>query len=229
MAASGNALLDRLPGDDRARLAPLLTRMSLGHETLVEPTARIRYAYFPVRGLISIMAPLEDGRSILVATVGSEGMAGLTLLFGSSTARHGIVSEIAGESLLLAASAFAEEVGRGGALRTELERYSLVLMAQIAQTAACNAAHVMRQRLAHLLLLCHDGAQVDTFGMTQEFLAGMLGVQRPGISHTADTLRAEGLIAYRRGTIQVLDRRALESASCECYAVGQAEYGRILG
>jgi hypothetical protein len=95
------------------------------------------------------MAPLEDGRSILVATVGSEGMAGLTLLFGSSTARHGIVSEIAGESLLLAASAFAEEVGRGGALRTELERYSLVLMAQIAQTAACNAAHVMRQRLAH--------------------------------------------------------------------------------
>ena len=229
VALAGNRLLERLPLVDRSRLGARLTRVTLGHGTLAEPTTRLGHAYFPIRGLISIMAPLEDGRAIEVATIGPEGMAGVGVVLGASRVRHGIVSQIAGESLVVTALALTDELDRSAALRSLLELYTVVYLAQLAQTAACNAAHAMRQRLVHLLLLCHDAALADTFATTQEFLAGMLGVQRPGVSLIAEALRREGTIAYKRGTVRVLDRQALESASCECYAAGRAEYDRILG
>ena len=122
----GNRLLESLPREDRTRLEARLTRVTLGHGTLAEPTTRLGHAYFPIRGLISIMAPLEDGRAIEVATIVPEGMAGIGVVLGASRVRHAIVSQIAGESLVVTAAALTDELDRSAALRSLLELYSVV-------------------------------------------------------------------------------------------------------
>jgi CRP-like cAMP-binding protein len=223
-----NELLDRLPRADAARIKGRSQRVRLEQQDLYAADSRLRHVYFPLRGLISVVAELEDGRAIEVAAVGPEGMAGIGLFHGTPVTRYATVSQLAGESLVLAAEAFLDEAGSCDAFSATLGLYSVAFMGQLAQTAACNAAHDMRHRIARLLLVCHDAARDDRFGITQEFLARMLGVQRPRVSLIAEALRREGTIAYRRGAIRVLDRRALESASCECYAATRSEYRRLL-
>jgi CRP-like cAMP-binding protein len=223
-----NRLLAMLPVEERARISRRSELVTLGHDVLQRADVDIRYVYFPTRGLFSVMAELEDGKALEVATIGPEGMAGIALFLGTTTAHHAVVSQLAGESLMLTAAAFAEEVDSSRTLRDILARYSAAYIALLSQTAACNGAHQVRQRLARLLLTCNDGSRADRFAITQEFLAGMLGVQRPGVSLIAEALQREGLIAYRRGNVQVLDRQGLERASCECYASVRMEFDRLL-
>jgi CRP-like cAMP-binding protein len=223
-----NDLLERLPPADGARIKRRADRVRLEQQDLYAADARLRHVYFPVRGLISVIAELEDGRGIEVAAVGPEGMAGIALFHGTPVAPYATISQLAGESLVLPADVFLDEVRSCESLRATLSLYSVAYMGQLAQTAACNAAHDMRHRIARLLLICHDAARDDGFGITQEFLARMLGVQRPRVSIIAEALRREGAIAYRRGAVRVLDRRALESASCECYAATRTEFRRLL-
>jgi CRP-like cAMP-binding protein len=223
-----NGLLELLPPEDRRRILSRGDRVMLGHEVLHRPDARMRHVYFPLRGLLTLMAEFEDGRAVEVATVGPEGMAGLPLVLGAMTTRYSTVSQLAGESLVLTVDVLREEIERCAALRNVLGLYSMAFIALLAQTGACSATHDMRHRLARLLLTCHDAARNDNFLITQEFLAGMLGVQRPGVSLIAEALRREGTITYRRGMVQVVDRQALESASCECYGAIRGEYRRLL-
>jgi CRP-like cAMP-binding protein len=223
-----NDLLERLPPADSSRIQRRAERVRLERQDLYPAEARLRHVYFPIRGLISVMAELEDGRAIEVATVGPEGMSGIGLFHGTAIAHYATVWQLAGESLVLTAEAFADEVGSCDPLRRTLGLYSVAMMGQLAQTAACNAVHSVRHRVARLLLTCHDAAREDAFAITQEFIASMLGVQRPGVSLIAEALRREGAIEYRRGKIRILDRRALESASCECYGAIRIEYHRLL-
>jgi CRP-like cAMP-binding protein len=225
---SVNGLLERLPAEDRGRIERRADRVTLGHQVLQPADARVRRAYFPISGLLTVMTEFEDGRALEVATVGPEGMAGLPLFLGATVTRNSTMSQLAGESLVLDAEALRDELDRSEMFRTVMGLYSLAFIGLLAQSAACAGAHSVRQRLARLLLTCHDASRGDGFATTQEFLAGMLGVQRPGVSLIAEAMRREGSITYRRGNIRILDRRALESASCECYGANLAEYHRLL-
>jgi CRP-like cAMP-binding protein len=228
LGPSANGLLERLPNDDRVRIERRADHVTLGHQVLQQADTKVRRAYFPVRGLLTVMTEFEDGRALEVATVGPEGMAGLPLFLGATVTRNSTMSQLAGESLVLDADALREELERSETFRTVMGLYSLAFIGLLAQSAACAGAHSVRQRLSRLLLTCHDASRADGFAITQEFLAGMLGVQRPGVSLVAEGLRRDGAISYRRGHIRVVERRTLESAACECYGANLAEYNRLL-
>ena len=219
-AGSQNGLLSALPAEDYKRIAPSLEVVPLKlKEILHKPGSPVEHVYFPGGGFCSIVTVLEDGSMVEVATVGREGMVGLAAL---SDGRQGASSAVmvqgeAETSYRMAASAFRREMDRQGAFHGLLHRYTQAHMGFIMQSTACNAMHSVEQRLARWLLLAHDRMARDEFPLTQEFVAMMLGAARPTVTVVAGTLQKAGLITYRRGKVTIVDRKKLESASCECY------------
>jgi CRP-like cAMP-binding protein len=225
----GNWLLARLPKEDRQRIDRRLDRVPLSsHQVLYATDSLIRRVYFPTRGLISIVAEFENGRVLEVATVGREGMLGISVFLDDYSSRQLAVGQIAGECLSMTAAAFDDSLTESIALRSVVKRYGNAYMSVLAHTAACNGAHRTAQRLARWLLTCQDAAESDDFAITQEYLANTLGVQRPAVSLVAEQLRAEGIILYRRGHIHVLDRASLKRHACECYGRIREEYDELL-
>jgi CRP-like cAMP-binding protein len=224
-----NRVLAELPAADKSRLAEHLEPYELVHEVLAPPGGTIDHVWFPSYGLISVVAALQDGRRAEIATVSSEGMAGLALFLGSARSTYEIVSQIRGTGLRMTAAAFREEVRRSPALQARLLRYTEARIAMLGQTAACNAAHRMRNRLARWLLISHDSVDGDTFVLTHEFLSHMLAAERPTVTLAAGNLQKGGSITYRRGAVRVLDRAKLEKAACECYATVRGEVDRLMG
>ncbi|HLZ47514.1 MAG TPA: Crp/Fnr family transcriptional regulator [Candidatus Limnocylindria bacterium] len=227
-ALAGNLVLGPLPEPDRTRLARRLVPYRTDHEVLVAAGGTIGHAWFPTSGLISVVAALRDGKRAEIATVGREGMAGLPLFLGSRTSLYEIVAQVSGEGFSLPADEFVEEVGRTPALRERLLRYSEARMAMLGQTAACNAAHPIRSRLARWLLISHDSVEGDTFELTHEFLSTMLGAERPTVTVAAGVLQKTGAITYKRGAVNVLDRAKLEKGACECYGIVRREIDRLM-
>ena len=225
---SQNRVLAPLPEPDRVRLAARLEPYRSDHQILVVAGGVIEHVYFPSRGLISVIAALKRGARTEVATVGREGLAGLPLFLGSRTSLYEIVSQVAGHGLRMPARAFSEEVERSVALRARLLRYTEASIAMLGQTAACNSAHRIRQRLARWLLISHDAVDGDEFVLTHEFLSNMLGAERPTVTLAAQALQKSGLITYRRGSVRIKDRARLERAVCECYAVVRGEIDRLM-
>jgi CRP-like cAMP-binding protein len=225
-----NRLLDLLPDGERVRLEDATERIPLvAHEMLHPPGTPMRHVYFPLWGVVSLMTPLQNGEAIETATIGSEGMVGIHAFLGGGTIGNAqAMSQVRGEALRMNADHFRAEVAGDGKLRPLMFAYTQALITQISQGVACNAAHNIHERCARWLLETHDRAGADRFELTQEFLADMLGVRRPSVTVAARTLQNAGIIAYRRGEITVLDRRALEEASCECYQVIEDEYRRLV-
>ena len=217
-----NLLLATLPPEDQTRIARQLEVVPLRvKELLHKPGELIDYVYFPTSGFCSIVTVLEDGSMIEAATVGREGMVGLSATVDenrSSTAAMAQSDETTGYRMK--ADAFREEMDRCSAFHTVINRYSQALMAFIMQSAACNAAHSIEQRFARWLLVAHDRMGEGEFLLTQEFIAMMLGASRSTVTTIAGEFQAAGLISYRRGKVTILDRAALEDASCECYKAG---------
>jgi CRP-like cAMP-binding protein len=200
------------------------------HDMLQAVGRPMRKAYFPLSGVISLMTPLGDGSAIETATVGNEGMVGVHAFLGGGALGNGLaMAQIAGEALAIDVDTFRAEVEEDGKLASLMRAYTQALFAQISQAVACNSAHEIQQRAAKWLLETHDRVPDDTYVLTQEFLADMLGVTRPSVTVAARTLQEAGLIRYRRGQITVLDRNGLEEASCECYASVRREYDRLVG
>jgi CRP-like cAMP-binding protein len=214
-----NLLLAALPKADRERLVPTLEIVALKLKDLLhKPGEPIQYVYFPGGGFCSMVTVLEDGGMVEVATVGREGMLGVTALLdgGSPTA----ASMVQGETDIcyrMTAVAYRREMDRRGAFYELLSRYAQALVGFIMQSTACNAVHSIEQRLARWLLMAQDRMGSNEFPLTQEFVAMMLGATRPTVTVVAGTLQQAGLITYHRGRVTVLDREKLESASCECY------------
>lgn len=232
VARSGNNLLDLLPDNERARVMSRMRPKALRpHDVLVEAGERPRHVYFPQMGMISLMTPLMKGLEIETATVGNEGMVGVPVFLGGGALGNlKAMGQIQGEMLVMDVDAFrAEADSGGGKLHSVMLAYTQALLSQISQGVACNGGHEIRQRTARWLLQTQDRAQAESFGLTQEFLADMLGVTRPSVSAAAHGLQAEGMIRYSRGSITVLDRGALERVSCECYQATRDEYRRLLG
>ncbi|MEJ8822535.1 Crp/Fnr family transcriptional regulator [Variovorax humicola] len=229
MATAENHLIELLPGADRKRLLAVCEAVELVlGDVVYESGAQTRFAWFPVDGFVSLVARIDSHPGLEVGMVGREGMLGVHLALGvSTTPLHGLVQG-PGMAWRITAVNFRRELAQSPALRRELARYTHVLMTQLAASAACLRFHLIGPRLARWLLMSQDRAHADSFGMTQEFLAYMLGVRRVGITAAAGDLQRKGLIEYRRGNLRVLDREGLEAMACACYAADRKVYAELL-
>ena len=227
---SVNRLLAALPPDEAAHLLPQLVPVSLRHaERLYAAGELIPHVYFPTTALVSLMIVMEDGKEVEMAAVGREGMAGLPVALGSDTDGHVAITQIPGEALRLGAGAFRAALMEMPGLQRLLSRYALTLLTQAGQAAACNGLHAIAERCARWLLEAHDRVGADTFLLTQDFLAAMLGVRRPSVTIAAGMLQQAGLITYHRGRVTILDREGLEASACECYRAIMEETDRLIG
>ncbi|MGZ9006298.1 MAG: Crp/Fnr family transcriptional regulator, partial [Burkholderiales bacterium] len=220
-----NTLLADMTSVRRSALLKLLTptALTLG-DVLYEAQATIRYIYFPVDCLVSLLAPQADHRPLEVAVVGSEGLVGVPLALGMRTSLVKAVVQASGSALRMTAQAFIDELPRQASLHRDIDRYIHSLIAQVTQTAACNAFHSVEARCARWLLMARDRMQTDEIELTQESLAQILGVRRVGVTVAAGNLQRLGIIEYSRGRIVILDRRRLVEAACECYGVVSKVY-----
>jgi len=227
---SQNHLLGALGEEEARELEPWLERVSLPRgEVLARAGQPVEHAYFPLSGMISVVALLSEGLGAEVATVGNEGMMGLPILFGSGNSPFHVMAQLSGEAMRIRAARLEVAVAAGGSLNGLLRTYSQAFFVQTAQNAACNSLHPISRRGARWLLATHDRAEGDSFHLTQEFLAFMLGVARQSVGIAVGGLQDRGLIEYHRGDMQIIDRQGLEAASCECYEIVRAEFSRLLG
>ena len=225
-----NRILAALPPEEMDALRPLLETVKLSYrQDLYEAGRPVEHLYFPHRGVLSMVTPMPDGSAVEVATIGPEGMAGIPVFLGAEQMASKVFVQVPGEGARIEANAFRGIIGRSPTLHRLLLRYTLALMNQMAQNAACNRLHAVEERCARWLLMTQDRVHEATFPLTQEFLAEMLGVRRPTVSIAAGILAKAGLISYVRGQITILDRSGLEAASCECYRIIAAEFERLVG
>lgn len=226
-----NHLLGMLDAPTLEALAGELTLVRLDlRDQLLEEGKPIRYAWFPVEGVMSMIAAMEDARlSVEVGTVGNEGMVGLPLFLGTERAPGECFAQVPGSALRMPAAAFRRAVAQLPALGRVLHRYTHALMVQMSQSVACNRVHGPLERCARWLLMTRDRVAGDTFGLTQEFLGQMLGERRPTVSRVASQLQDRGMIRYSRGQITILDRARLEQVCCPCYQFIRDEYAGMLG
>jgi CRP-like cAMP-binding protein len=220
-----NAILAQLPEREFVRLSDQAQILDAQvREQLYRPGEPITEVMFPLTSVYSLVATADRRVLVEVATIGREGMAGLPLFLGATSSPQAAFCQVAGRAVRLSAVALREILGDDGVLHRVLNRFTQATMVQISQNVVCNATHTTSQRAARWLLTTQDRVGRDEFDLTQEFLAQMLGVQRPTVSETARRLHTDGLISYRRGTLTILDRQGLERIACTCYGIVHAEF-----
>jgi CRP-like cAMP-binding protein len=215
-----NDLLAAMPRLEFERLRPHLELVNLPHgRVLTEAGDTVRHTYFITSGMISLLAITKEGQTIEVAMVGREGVVGMSSVLRTKTTSLRAKVQIATVAWRIRAEAIRAEVKHCGSLHEMLGCYTHTLVTQIARSVACNLFHPTEQRLARWLLLAHDCAREDSFGLTHEDISEMLGVSRSSVSTAAGALQRGGMISYVCGRISILDRQKLEGAACECYRV----------
>jgi CRP-like cAMP-binding protein len=224
-----NRLLVALPKDEYDRLLPHLEKVSLPlKDILYEADGPISHVFFPIHGVVSLVI-MDNGFTLEVGIIGNEGLVGSLVFLGADKSPTRAIAQIPGEALRMEVKVFQREIKREGALHGLVQRFTQAMINQISQSIVCNHRHSVAKRMCRWLLMSHDRVGADEFLLTHEFLAQMLGVRRPTVTAVACTLHKAGLISYHRGTITVLDRKGLETASCKCYEVVSKELGRLLG
>jgi CRP-like cAMP-binding protein len=232
-AAAGrpkNRLLAALSADDFRRVVPYLTTVPIRlGQVLFKAGEPLRDVYFPNGGVAAITTTLLDGTTMEAATVGHEGMVGIEAFLTANAIAPGdaVIQVPDTNAEKMRVEDFRRETAAPGAFHDLIARYTQVVIAQMMQTAACTAMHDVRQRCARWLLMTHDRMQEHAFQLSQEALAGMLGVQRPTVSVVAGALQEEGLIQYAYGHVTVLNRDGLEATACECYPLSRAHFDRL--
>jgi hypothetical protein len=224
-----NRLLACLPADDFARIKPLLTTIPTSVKQIFhragEPVANV---FFLNGGVGSVTATTREGGMVEVATVGDEGLIGISAYFGEHASQGETMMQVPDtDAEMMSAADFSAETARRGALYECVGRYSHGLMGLMMQSTACMALHPVQERCARWLLMTHDRVRADQFSLSHEFLAMMLGSSRPTVSIIAGTLQAAGLIRYRHGRITIADRHGLEDAACECYGIVRKNFDRL--
>ena len=223
-----NHLLRRLAAADFSRFEPQLkkTRMEQG-AILHAAGGAIDQVYFPISGMVSMLTILRSGQAIEIGVVGREGVVGASISAEGSRSFAQAIVQMPGEAWRVGAAPFLKVFEASKNFRKQINAYQSILALQTQQSAACHAVHTVEARLARWLLHAHDTVDNGTIDLTQEFLAHMLGVQRSSVSFTANALQKAGLIRYSRGRIQILDRKGVEQAACECYAVVKREMDKV--
>jgi len=223
-----NRLLVTLPRQDLLSLWPDLKPVPLVRGAVLfeadEPLTRV---YFVEAGVVSLLAVFEDRTTSEMAMVGREGVIGIAMLLGGDTAFGRYVVQAPGLALAIEASRFRSALLTSPALRAACDAYARAFLREALQIAACNSVHLVEERCVRWLLMSHDRSDGKMLSVTQEYLAAMLGVCRSTVTVAAGALQKAGLIRYRRGAIEVLDRAGLEAASCECYSVMRSHYCRL--
>jgi CRP-like cAMP-binding protein len=213
-----NTLLKALDGEiiERLRLQPV--KFELRHE-IEYPGTPIDRIFFLEEGMASMTTTFKDESQVEVGMFGYESVIGISALMGTKKSLNRVYTQIAGHGYSCLVEDARREFRLGGAFQFLALRYVQAQLVQAMQSAGCNAKHNFEQRLARWLLLCADRAHINTFKISHEFLADMLGGRRPTISTTAGILKRKGLIEYTRGEIRILDVAGLTKASCECYLI----------
>jgi hypothetical protein len=203
-------------------IRPHLKFVSLpSHLRLHESHEAFKYVHFPNEGLISLVIVMENGKTVEAGIVGCEGVSGMHAVAGLSHGPLREVMQIGGNGFRVKVGDLKKTLGSTRNFQRILERYSTMLGLHVAQTAACNRLHDIDRRLARWLLMAHDRVDSGTLRITHDFLATMLGTDRPSVSQAAGNLQKMNIIQYRRGTVKILNRAALEGRACECYGVIQ--------
>ena len=222
---SDNLILNGLPSEVRSSLAAHLTPVDLPQSLILQEAGRpVSQVYFPLAGMVSLLAVTPSGESIEAGIVGREGIVGGLAVGDLSSFAQAIV-QIEGRALRIGAPQFRALCLEHLELRASVDRYQAFILAQAQQNAACHALHSLEGRLCRWLLQSEDLIESNQIALTQEFLSYMLGVRRPTVSVAASELQRDGLIQYRRGTICILDRPGLLKRSCQCYEVLRDEIG----
>ncbi|MBU1376771.1 MAG: Crp/Fnr family transcriptional regulator [Alphaproteobacteria bacterium] len=225
-----NSLLEALPPSDYAFVAPHLVQIELERGRLLfDPGDPIDQIYFPHDGVISLMTLMENGAAIESATIGPEGALGLMAAVAPRQALSRAIVQTPLRAARIGAERLHEVWEKSPALRDLVDRHTEALYGHAIQSVACNALHSVEARFCRWLLTCHDRISTDTVALTQEFLADMLGVQRTTVTAVARSLQEKGVIRYRRGVVDIVDRQALKALTCECYGVIRNTYKRLLG
>jgi len=230
ISGTGNRLLDALPSEDRQWIVDraTLTDMPLG-TIAFERGEEIPYVHFPTRGVLSLITATRDGSTIEVSTLGNEGTTGVPAFLGSrQEVNVRCISQVEGQALRIGVGDFQDQCEHSQPLRVLMGRYTVALLTQVGQAVACSRLHSTSERCARWLLMTHDRAGTDTFFLTQEFLAYMLGVRRASVTNSLGPLRKAGMVSYSRGHVEILDRAALKEAACECYDVMRLAFEQVL-
>jgi CRP-like cAMP-binding protein len=223
-----NRFLRMLPASSYYRIRPYLEVVRLSKRQVVwHVDDPIDFVYFPRRCVLSLLVNLKHRAPVEAATVGNEGLLGMSTVLGADRSPLLVVSQIPGEALRMGANLFRELVEDDASLRLLTLRYSHTLLEQTAQSVACNRRHVTVQRCARWLLMTHDRAHADEFGLTHQFLAMMLGVRRASVTVAAGALQQAKLIRYLYGRVVIENRQGLEEAACECYGIVQQRFERL--
>lgn len=223
-----NQILATLNKTDYQHMFGELERVSVDRGNVIyEADMPIDYVYFPGTAVFSILATMEDGRTVEVGPVGREGLVGLRVFLGSDITPDRVIVHLAGSATRLRPGVLkAQLTGSQNALSQKLLRYTRMLLSMTARTSACNKLHSLQQQLARWLLTMNDYVHGD-LPLTHELIALTLGVRRAGVSETAISLKASGLINYQRGDIRIVDEKALEAVACECYEIVKEEYQEL--
>jgi CRP-like cAMP-binding protein len=215
-----NKILLSISDSDYNSLRPHLEYVSLpNHLVLHEAGGKVEFAYFPNRGLISLVVVMEDGKTAEAGIVGNEGFTGTPATVGLSRGPLQAVVQITGDGFRVEVGALQNTLESAPHLQLVLSRYAVVRGMQVAQTAACNRLHNIEQRLARWLLMTQDRVDSGSLPITHDFLATMLGTDRPTVSLAAGVLQKRKVIEYTRGAVEIVNRKKLEDSACECYGV----------
>lgn len=233
LATNINAVLALLPKRDFDRLLPHLQAVELGFmETLYEPLERMRYLYFLQDGVASIVAPFENGSEVEVGMVGPEGVVGGSLLMGVDRGPNRTFIQLPGRGHRIKAEAMLRLFNENGTIQQSLLHAVQAYSVQVEQTAACNRAHNIEERLARWLLMSHDRmgdrAENPPVPITHELMSRMLGARRSTVTIAAGLLQRGNFIRYQRGLVKIMDRKGLEDVACECYSIVRTEADRLM-
>lgn len=224
-----NRLLGSLGADDHALVAPHLAQVDLERGRLLyDPGDPIDVVYFPHDGVISLMTLMENGAAIESATIGREGALGLMAAVSPRQSLSRAIVQTPARVSRISVERLHDAWERSPRIRDLADRHNEALYGHVIQSVACNALHTVEARFCRWLLTCHDRISTDTVALTQEFLADMLGVQRTTVTAVARGLQDKGVIRYRRGVVDIVDRPGLERLTCECYGVISRTYERLL-
>lgn len=213
-----NRILLALPHAVREDVLQRCDRIEVASGQLIYGSgAEVEYSYFINTGLASIIKRMDDGRSVEIAAIGAEGLLGMFAAHGFDRALQDHIVQIPVLALRITRRALQNAISKHEALRGVMTRYLVLAVEQLAQVSACNRLHSLEQRCCQWLLVARDNALSDQFQLTHEFLASLVGAQRPSVSTTTNRLQKGGLIRYAHGRISMLNRPALEEAACECY------------
>jgi len=224
-----NRLLASLPAKDYERLLSELELVDMPKGwTMSESGDHVNFLHFPVSGIVSLIYSLEDGSSSETALVGNEGMVGISIFMGGESMPTSTDVQSAGQAYRLSRKVMKHEFSLGGQLQHVALLFTQAMIAQTSQTAVCNQHHSLDQRMCRWLLMSLDRSDGDVLPITHEAISKLLGVRRESVTQILGQLEKDELLALARGRITILDRAELEKRVCECYAVVQEEYERLL-